>query len=52
MPYLIQRVAKLKRTGVKLKIGALPSNRTSGLDDVRLLSKLSMLPKIQTVNAS
>jgi hypothetical protein len=51
-PDLIQKVAKLKRTLVKLKIGALPPDRTSGPDGVRLLSDLSTLPKIQTVHAS
>jgi hypothetical protein len=45
--YLIEKVAKLKRTQAKLKTDALLPGGTSSPDGVRLPSELSMLPKIQ-----
>jgi hypothetical protein len=45
-------MAKLKRTRVKLKIGALLTDRMSGLDGVLPLSGLSTLLKIRIVHAS
>ena len=44
-------MAKLKCTRAKLKTGALPTNRTSGPDGVRLFSELSTLLKIQIIHA-
>ena len=52
MPYLIQKVAKLKRTRVKLKTGALLPGRTSGPNGIRLLSEFNTLSKIQMVHDS
>jgi hypothetical protein len=51
MPYLIQKMAKLKRTRAKLKTGTLLLDYMSGSDDVRPPSELRTLPKIQTVHA-
>jgi hypothetical protein len=47
-----QKVAKLKRSRAKLKIGALLPDHTSNHDGVRLLSELSTLSKIQMVHTS